>query len=173
MSVTHSVVNSALAIGHPGSGAVPASACARPSRDDTSHGSRDAGALDPQRIDKADHIACEQIRKGIVADKGLSLYAHSVKIIAAAGEVILKGTVKSEEEKRKIVSNVTSVVAAEKVVDELTVRSKQAFMEIRDALFQAVKERPHVHHEHSSLRSLRDTGDRKGGRRTPAYTRLH
>jgi hyperosmotically inducible protein len=173
MSVTHSVSNSSLAICCTSSRVEPADDCAHSSQGETAQGRRNTDALDRQPIGNADHITCERIRKAIVADKGLSLYAHNVKIIAAEGGVTLKGVVRSDEEKKKIVSDVASVVAAEKVVDELTVRSRQASKEMQVALFLAAKEKPNVHHEYSGLRGLRDTGDRRGGRMSSVYARLH
>jgi len=63
-----------------------------------------------------------QIRKAIMADKDLSTYGHNVKIITLQGAVTLKGPVKSEDEKQKVVSDASGVVSADKITDSLTVK---------------------------------------------------
>ena len=77
---------------------------------------------DNQPNGKSDLQTTAQVRKAIIADKDLSMYAHNVKIITKGGTVTLKGPVKSDEEKQKVVSDATSVVSADKVVDQLTVK---------------------------------------------------
>jgi hyperosmotically inducible protein len=67
------------------------------------------------------HITAE-VRKAIVADKSLSMYAHNVKIITMNGAVTLKGPVASEDEKQKIASDAASVVSNDKVINNLTVK---------------------------------------------------
>ena len=42
-----------------------------------------------------------RVHKAIIADKGLSTYAHNVTIIVLKGTVTLKGPAKSNEEKQK------------------------------------------------------------------------
>ncbi len=63
-----------------------------------------------------------KVRKAIIADKGLSTYAHNVKIITHAGHVTLKGPVKSEEEKQKVLTDASSALPAENISNELTVK---------------------------------------------------
>lgn len=65
---------------------------------------------------------CVRIRHLLVSDKSLSLYAHNVKIFMAQGIVTLRGPVRSEEERNKIVSIAARVVVPEKLADELTIR---------------------------------------------------
>ena len=77
---------------------------------------------DSQPNGKSDRETAAQVRKAIVADKDLSTYAHNVKIITKGGTVTLKGPVKSDDEKQKVVSDATSAVSADKVVDQLTVK---------------------------------------------------
>ena len=43
-----------------------------------------------------------KIRRALMADKGLSMYARNVKIITRSGAVTLKGPVKSADERQKI-----------------------------------------------------------------------
>jgi hyperosmotically inducible protein len=80
------------------------------------------GTADNQPNATADRQTTAQVRKAIIADKGLSTYAHNVKIITKDGTVTLKGPVKSDDEKQKVVSDAASVVSADKVVDQLTVK---------------------------------------------------
>lgn len=62
------------------------------------------------------------VRKAIIADKGLSMYAHNVKIITHNGTVTLKGPVKSEQEKQQVESDATGAASGYKVIDHLTVK---------------------------------------------------
>jgi len=77
---------------------------------------------DNQSNAKADRETTANVRKAILADKGLSTYAHNVKVITVNGAVTLKGPVKSEEEKQKIASDAASVVSADKITNNLTVK---------------------------------------------------
>jgi osmotically-inducible protein OsmY len=77
---------------------------------------------DKQSNAKSDRETTAKIRKEIMADKDLSTYAHNVKIITINGAVTLKGPVKSEEEKTKIAEIAASVVSADKVTNEITVK---------------------------------------------------
>jgi hyperosmotically inducible periplasmic protein len=77
---------------------------------------------DNQSNATADRATTAKVRKAIMADKTLSTYAHNVKIITSNGQVTLKGPVKSEEEKQQVASDVTSVISADNLVNELTVK---------------------------------------------------
>ncbi|WP_246373977.1 BON domain-containing protein [Tunturiibacter gelidoferens] len=70
----------------------------------------------------SDRQTTAQIRKAIIADKSLSTYAHNVKIITVNGTVTLKGPVSSDDEKQKVASVAASVVSADKVTNDLTVK---------------------------------------------------
>jgi hypothetical protein len=61
-------------------------------------------------------LACQLF----VATAGLSLAAPNVKIISRDGTVMLKGTVKSDEEKKAIEDKATEVAGQGKVTSELT-----------------------------------------------------
>jgi len=63
-----------------------------------------------------------KVRKAIIADKDLSTYAHNIKVITRNGTVTLMGPVKSDDEKQKIETDVTSVVSRDNLVDQLTVK---------------------------------------------------
>ena len=68
-----------------------------------------------------DREIMQKIRKSVVGDKSLSTYAHNVKIVSEHGGVILKGPVRSEEEKTKIVQMATDVAGAGNVTDQMTI----------------------------------------------------
>ena len=90
---------------------------------DNSKNNKDhAQTADSQSNAKADRQTTASVRKAIVADKDLSTYAHNIKIITINGAVTLKGPVKSEDEKQKIASDTESVVAADRITNELTVK---------------------------------------------------
>jgi hyperosmotically inducible protein len=69
-----------------------------------------------------DRHTTAQVRRAIIADKNLSVYAHNVKIITRDGQVTLKGPVKSEEEKQQVATDAANVVTADKVDNQLTVK---------------------------------------------------
>ena len=77
---------------------------------------------DNQSNASADRATTAKVRKAIVADKSLSADAHNIKVITSNGQVTLKGPVKSEEEKQQIASDVSSVVSAESITNQLTVK---------------------------------------------------
>jgi len=81
-----------------------------------------SGTADNQPNATADRQTTANVRKAIIADKDLSTYAHNVKIITKDGMVTLKGPVKSDDEKQKVVSDAAGVVSADKVVNQLTVK---------------------------------------------------
>lgn len=64
------------------------------------------------------------IRREIVKDKNLSMYAHNVKIVSANGKVTLKGPVRSEEEKQTVEQIAKKYAADPNVINELTVKPK-------------------------------------------------
>jgi len=77
---------------------------------------------DNQTNAKPDRLTAAQVRKAIVGDKDLSTYGHNVKVLVANGTVTLKGPVKSDDEKQKVATDVASVVSADKVTNDLTVK---------------------------------------------------
>jgi osmotically-inducible protein OsmY len=74
-----------------------------------------------QKMSKADRDLTQKIRKAVVADKSLSLAAHNVNIAAQDGTVTLKGSVKTEEEKKTVEDKATEIAGTGKVTSELTV----------------------------------------------------
>ena len=87
---------------------------------------RDDRTLTPlnQGNSKADTDTTAQIRKGILAGKGMSVNAKNVKIITNNGRVTLRGPVKSEEEKRLIGEIANRIVRSENVDNQLEVTLK-------------------------------------------------
>ena len=77
---------------------------------------------DNQTNAQSDRKLAQQVRKAIVGDKDLSMYAHNVKVIAMNGSVTLKGPVKSDDEKQKVASDAATVAGADKVENQLTVK---------------------------------------------------
>jgi len=90
--------------------------------DDSAHNKGQTSTADTQTNAKADREMTAKVRRAIIADKGLSMYAHNVKIITLNGAVTLKGPVKSEEEKQKVASDAASVTSADAVTNKLTVK---------------------------------------------------
>ena len=71
----------------------------------------------------ADREIAKKIRRSITSDYSLSTHAHNVKVIVRDGMVTLKGPVKSEDEKNAIGSKASDTAGADKVQNELTVKS--------------------------------------------------
>jgi hyperosmotically inducible protein len=101
---------------------VPVFGTAQAAPDNTKQNQDHATTADSQSNASADRATTAKVRKAIMADKNLSTYAHNVKIITNNGQVTLKGPVKSEEEKQQIASDASSVVSAENVTNQLTVK---------------------------------------------------
>lgn len=77
---------------------------------------------DQQTNTDGDRALTAQIRKSIIADKTLSMYAHNVKIITINGMVTLKGPVKSDAEKQTVADLATKAAGADKVTNSITVK---------------------------------------------------
>ncbi|MHB1674012.1 MAG: BON domain-containing protein [Acidobacteriaceae bacterium] len=90
--------------------------------DDSAQNKNPGQTADGQPNAKSDRLTTANVRKAIIADKGLSMYAHNVKIITRNGIVTLKGPVKSYEEKQQVDSDAASAVSQDKIVDHLTVK---------------------------------------------------
>ena len=87
---------------------------------------RDDNTLTPsdQSSDKADVELTRRIRKAVVADKSLSTNAHNIKIITVNGMVTLRGPVKNEKEKTKIVAKAQKLAGAKQVENQLEVAAQ-------------------------------------------------
>ena len=74
-----------------------------------------------QSSDKGDVELTRRIRRAVVADKSLSTNAHNIKIITVNGMVTLRGPVKSENEKMKIVAKAQKLAGKKQIENELEV----------------------------------------------------
>jgi hyperosmotically inducible protein len=79
---------------------------------------------DQQKNNPGDRQLTQQIRKAVMADKSLSTYAHNVKIITQAGAVTLKGPVRSDDERKAVISKAEEVAGPGKVTDQLSVKTE-------------------------------------------------
>ena len=85
--------------------------------------SKGAPTADQQKENAADREIARKIRQAIVQDKSLSTYAHNIKVIVRDGLVTLKGPVRSEDEKASVAAKAADVAGADKVQNELTIKS--------------------------------------------------
>jgi len=63
-----------------------------------------------------------RIRRAVVQDHSLSMLAHNVKIISTNGAVMVRGPVKTEEEKTAIANKAQAIAGAGKVDNQLEVK---------------------------------------------------
>jgi hyperosmotically inducible periplasmic protein len=84
---------------------------------------KSAGAptADQQSNNQGDVELTRQIRRSVEKDDSLSLVAHQVKIISSNGSVILRGPVKTENEKQAIGAKAQAIAGADKVNNQLEV----------------------------------------------------
>jgi len=96
--------------------------------DDTGRNERDrqAAAVTPmdQSNDPADLELTQKIRKAVVADDGLSMNAHNVKIISSDGVVVLRGPVESQAEKEKVEATAVKIAGVANVRNQLEVATR-------------------------------------------------
>jgi len=105
--------------------AVAAAAFAQTKPDNSKVNTRDreAGAVtaDQQKNDLSDRQATQKIRQSLMRDKGLSMYAHNVKIVTQDGQVTLKGPVRSQAEKETVEAKALEVVGTGHVINEISI----------------------------------------------------
>lgn len=80
-----------------------------------------APTAEQQNNNRSDLEITRQIRRALVTDKSLSMYAHNVKIITQNGSVTLKGPVRSEEERQTVETKAVEVAGKANVKCELEV----------------------------------------------------
>jgi hyperosmotically inducible periplasmic protein len=94
--------------------------------DNTKRNKRDRSDAEPtadqQKNNRSDLEVTQQIRKSIMDDKALSVYAHNVKIIAQNGMVTLKGPVRSMEEKISVEQKAAEAVGKANVKSEIEIK---------------------------------------------------
>jgi hyperosmotically inducible periplasmic protein len=74
-----------------------------------------------QSESKSDLRLTRRIRKAIMADKSLSMTAKNIKVISSDGNVVLRGPVKTEEEKIAIGDKATAIAGANNVNNQLEI----------------------------------------------------
>ena len=79
---------------------------------------------DSQKENAGDRQVIQSIRRGVVADKSLSTYAHNVKIVSVNGQVTLNGVVKSDDEKAIVEQKALAVAGQGHVTNDLKVAAK-------------------------------------------------
>ncbi len=89
---------------------------------------RDGQALTPldQGNSKADVDTTARIRKGVMAEKNMSINAQNVKIITLNGRVTLRGPVNTGEEKARIAEIAERIARSENVDNQLEVKPANA-----------------------------------------------
>jgi hyperosmotically inducible periplasmic protein len=100
-------------------------AMAQAPADNTKVNTRDrakgAVTADQQKENAEDRTLTQKIRQAVMQDKTLSSYAHNVKIIARAGQVTLKGPVRSAAEKRSVEAKATEIAGAGRVTNQMSI----------------------------------------------------
>ncbi len=92
--------------------------------DNTKMNQQTQPSADQAKNGRSDLKLMQEIRREIVKDKSLSMYAHNIKIVARHGKVTLRGPVKSAEEKAAIAQKATAIAGEANVTDELTVKGQ-------------------------------------------------
>lgn len=109
--------------GNPGSTALAPPS--RPDADNTRVNERDRGPsttpLDQGNND-TDLKITQKIRQAVMGDGGLSFTAKNVKIITNKGTVVLRGPVKSDDERARIDSAAKTVAGSSNVINEIEIK---------------------------------------------------
>ena len=84
----------------------------------------DAMTAGQQSNAKSDVELTREIRRAVVKDDSLSMLAHNVKIVTANGSVILRGPVKTEQEKVAIANKAEQIAGPNKVDNQLEVKNQ-------------------------------------------------
>ena len=84
----------------------------------------DAMTAGQQSNAKSDIELTREIRRAVVKDDSLSMLAHNVKIVTANGSVILRGPVKTEQEKVAIANKAEQIAGPNKVDNQLEVKNQ-------------------------------------------------
>ena len=96
-----------------------------PPPDNTKANARDrakgAVTADQQKENAADREMAQKIRQSIMNDKGLSTYAHNVKVIVRDGQVTLKGPVRSKDERHTVETKAIEVAGAGHVTNQISI----------------------------------------------------
>ena len=80
-----------------------------------------SATADAQKDDTSDRTLTQRVRKAVIADKSLSMYAHNIKIVTVNGTVTLNGVVRSDAERSSLEAKAVAVVGQNRVVNDLKV----------------------------------------------------
>ena len=83
-----------------------------------------SSTADQQSNDKTQLETARRIRKALTDNTSLSTYAHNVKIIVQNGQVVLKGPVRSDDEKVTVETTASKQAGGLPVKSELMVTPK-------------------------------------------------
>jgi Flp pilus assembly secretin CpaC len=78
-----------------------------------------------QSNSSADLKTTQAVRQALMKDDELSMTAKNIKVIAANGQVTLRGPVKTAQEKTKIAQIAKSAAGGAQIVDELDVKGSK------------------------------------------------
>lgn len=78
---------------------------------------------DQQNNDNQDVETTRKIRRALTRNDTLSSYAHNVKIITQKGQVLLKGPVRSADEKRIVEAAAIQIAGGDRVKSELEIKA--------------------------------------------------
>ena len=76
---------------------------------------------DQDKMSRSDRTLTQIIRKALHRDRSLSHEAHNIKIFMQNGKVMLRGPVRSEDEKSNVEGKAASAVGQENVTNQLEV----------------------------------------------------
>lgn len=113
----------ALSLAVPASGALLAAQPPAPDNSKVNERDRQPSQVtaDQQKNNRPDREITRLIRRALVADKTLSVYAHNIKVITQRGKVTLKGPVRTAEEKTIVEAKAAEVAGAENVTSQVSV----------------------------------------------------
>jgi len=104
---------------------VCSAAAQQPAADNTKINKRDrakgAKTADQQKENSNDREITQKIRRALMDQKSLSTYAHNVKIVTQAGDVTLKGPVRTAEEKKIVEAKAIEVAGAGHVTNQISI----------------------------------------------------
>src|ERR1043166_4231735 len=83
--------------------------------------SNTAPTASDQPENETDRKIIQDVRKALTSDDSLSTSAQNVTVVSSNGNVTLRGSVKDDSEKQKIVDKATQVAGVSKVDNQLTV----------------------------------------------------
>ena len=89
--------------------------------DDHASADQPGATADQRKMSATDRALTQAMRKAIHRDKSLSVYGRNIKIFMQDGKVVLRGPVRSEEEKVNLEAKATNVAGRGNVSNQLKV----------------------------------------------------